>query len=96
MAEIDVECEACKATGIYRGLAEPKGVGVVCLKCGGWGRKTLTYKPFGSRKRRDDIQTVQLSRGSLFATGVGPGGESITYAEFLAGGMPTAAKGGTP
>jgi hypothetical protein len=85
---IEVQCESCHGTGIYHGFAEPEGVGVVCLNCKGTGRRNLTYTPFTGRKVRTDINTVQLSRGSFIAIGVGPAGRSITYEEFLNGKMP--------
>lgn len=85
---IEVECGSCGATGIYQGFAEPKGVGVVCLNCNGTGAVNIDYKPFTGRKERRDINTVQRSRGSFIATGVGPGGRSISYQEFLNGKMP--------
>ena len=87
--KVKVECCACRGTGLYRGMAEPKGVAVVCLRCDGSGCAELEYTPFAARKRRDDVQTVRLSRGS-FILSCGPVGESVTYAEFLAGKMPTA------
>ncbi len=86
--KIKVECEACGGTGIYRGFAEPPGVGVVCLTCDGSGCTELTYKPFTSRKTRRDVKTVQRSRGSFVGTGVGPTGGSVAYSEFLNGKMP--------
>lgn len=85
---VEAECGSCRGTGIYRGFAEPKGVGVVCLSCDGSGCKRISYTPFTARKRRDDVQTVQLSAGSLLVTGVGPRGSAITYREFLEGKLP--------
>lgn len=85
---IDVECGSCGGTGVYRGFAEPKGVGVVCLTCKGSGKVTLTYKPFTGRKRCDNIQTIRLSAGSFIGTGVGPTGGSVSYQDFLSGKMP--------
>lgn len=85
---VQVECDACKATGIYRGCAEPQGVGVICQKCDGSGSTTITYTPFDRRKLRNDISTVQYSRGSLIALGVGPHGKAVTYDEFLMGKLP--------
>ena len=86
---LKVECGACRATGIYSGLAEPIGTGVVCLNCGGTGSKELTFKLFKDRKKRDDIKTVMVSRGS-FLLNCGPVGTEITYEEFLKGKMPVA------
>ncbi len=71
---VSAECDSCNATGIYRGFAEPKGVGVVCLSCGGSGCTEITYTPFVRRHPRQDVETVQLSRG----------GKSISYRDFLA------------
>jgi hypothetical protein len=43
---VQAECESCGATGIYRGMAEPEGVGVICLVCKGTGAVKLEYTPF--------------------------------------------------
>lgn len=47
-----VSCPSCRGTGVYRGFAEPPGVGVVCLKCSGTGAASLTYEPFAGRAPR--------------------------------------------
>jgi hypothetical protein len=86
--ELKVECSSCSGTGIYRGFAEPPGVGVICLHCDGSGADTILYTPFTSRKTRTDIKTVQRSRGSLLDIGVGPAGNAISYNEFLQGRKP--------
>lgn len=86
MEEVQAECIACKATGIYKDPADPVDVGVVCIECRGGGCKTLYYTPYAGRKQRHDTRTVRLSRGSSIGTS-----SPITYAEFLAGGLPTAA-----
>lgn len=83
------QCGACGGTGIYQGLDEPDGVGVVCLNCHGTGCKKLSYIPFTERKRHDGISSVSLSRGSFMLTGTGPTGNSISYEDFLAGKMPS-------
>lgn len=88
MATMKTECEACNGTGIYRGFAEPQGVGVVCLQCNGTGCEEIRYKPFKMRKTRRDVKTVRRSRGTFLATGVGPAGREVTYQEFLNGKMP--------
>lgn len=85
---IKIECTSCSGTGIYRGFAEPQGVGVVCHSCNGTGAQDFKYAPFNGRAKRNDIQTVQRSRGTLIVTGVGPVGRSISYGQFLAGEMP--------
>ncbi|MEN9560914.1 MAG: hypothetical protein RIQ56_187 [Candidatus Parcubacteria bacterium] len=83
-----VECGSCRGTGIYRGMSEPRGVGVVCLECKGTGRAIIAYVPFTTRRRRKGIHTVRRSAGTCIGTGAGPTGGSITYKEFLAGKMP--------
>lgn len=88
MKSVFVECESCDGTGIYRGFAEPPGVGVICLTCHGKGGYAYKYKPFKERKRRKDVKMVRLSRGTFLATGVGPSGNGIPYEKFLAGKMP--------
>ena len=86
--EVQAECGDCGGTGIYRGLAEPKGIGVVCLGCNGRGMRPLKYRPFTGRKKRGDVTTVRRSAGRFIATGVGPVGGSVNYADFLNGKMP--------
>lgn len=90
MITVDAECAACRGTGLYSGMCEGKGVAVVCLGCDGTGCEKLSYKPFVRRRGRRDIKTVRLSQGTFLATGVGPTGESITYAEFAKGKRPSA------
>jgi hypothetical protein len=84
-----VHCTECGGSGVYRGYAEPKGVGVVCNHCYGLGAAKLEYIPYTGRKQRDDVETVRLSRGSSIATGVGLTAGSVTYQEFLAGKIPS-------
>lgn len=89
---IKVECSSCRATGLYCGFAEPPGVTVVCLNCGGSGSKDVEPgcaidRPFVVRRQRDDVSEVRRSRGS-FALSCGPVGRAISYAEFRAGKLP--------
>jgi hypothetical protein len=88
MPSVKVFCQACGGTGVYCGFAEPKGTGVVCLRCEGSGAQTLSYEPFTGRKRRNDVQYVRLSAGTFLVTGVGPRGTTVSYDEFLQGRMP--------
>lgn len=87
-AVIEMQCSACNGTGIYHGMAEPKGVGVVCLRCQGTGKQTITYIPFTGRKKREDIDVVRLSKGSTILS-CGPTGTEISYQDFLNGQVPT-------
>lgn len=84
---VKTQCGSCRGTGLYRGMAEPEGVAVVCLTCKGTGCREVSYTPFTTRQRRDDVRTVQRSRGS-FILSCGPAGRSITYRQFEAGEMP--------
>jgi hypothetical protein len=86
--KIEREREDCRGTGLYSGMCEGEGVAVVCLGCGGTGRQIVEYVPFVKRRGRKDIKTVRQSRGTFIATGVGPVGRSITYAEFARGKRP--------
>ena len=94
--KIEIECGSCRATGLYRGFAEPPGVAVVCLNCKGTGAILYQLSPmediyankFTGRKRRNDVQHVKRSAGSLLVLGVGPVGQSISYESFLAGNLP--------
>ena len=84
---VKTQCASCSGTGLYCGIAEPEGVAVVCLTCHGTGCREISYTPFTTRQRRDDVRTVQLSRGS-FILSWGPTGRSITYEQFIGGEMP--------
>ena len=86
--KVDAECEACRGTGLYVGMCEKDSTAVVCVRCDGTGKVELQYTPFESRHDRNGIHTVYRSRGTFIATGVGPTGGGISYAEFKAGKMP--------
>ena len=87
-------CGPCGATGIYRGFAEPTGIGVISGDCGGEGFKLKEQGDVASnrivegRKQREDVQRVHWSAGSFIGIGVGPTKYSISYDEFLAGKKP--------
>lgn len=87
METVKAKCESCRGTGLYRGMAEPKGVAVVCINCKGTGCREIKYEPFVRREPRNDVQTVRLSRDS-FILSCGPVGNAITYDEFQQGKMP--------
>ena len=42
--EFDEKCKSCKGTGVYQGLAEKNGSGVVCYKCKGTGCHHVTFE----------------------------------------------------
>ena len=59
-------CQSCKGTGIYSGMEENDGFGVVCHTCKGTGclEFTHTYEEFVERIDRDDIiQVLQTNPG---------------------------------
>ena len=88
MAILKCECGSCGGTGLYQGFAEPEGVAVVCITCRGTGEMMIHWKPFKGRKLKRGVQTVRRSGGSFIATGVGPVGGEVTYADFRMGVMP--------
>jgi len=76
-------CEACDATGLYSGFAEPKGTAVICLGCKGRGWVESHLKEFTGRKKKSGVKVIKYSRGSFIATGVGPTDDpGMTYEEF--------------
>lgn len=76
---IEVNCLACRGTGLYAGYAEPDGVAVICDDCKGTGAVMLDYSLFTGRKKRGDVTTVR----SRFNTA-----NTVTYQQFLAGKVP--------
>lgn len=62
---IRTECPACNGTGLYVGFAEAKGEAVVCVNCSGTGCRTISYKPFGGRKRRNGIEKIRFGSGLI-------------------------------
>lgn len=88
MKEVKAECEECSGTGLYQGMCEKKHEAVVCIRCDGTGCRRIRYRPFEGRKGRRGIERVYRSRGPFIATGVGPQGDGVTYADFAKGMMP--------
>jgi hypothetical protein len=74
-----MQCKDCKGTGVYRGISEPKKVGVICTDCKGTGNHIIVYTPFAERLQRDDVEIVRNGFDSK---------KTVTYEEFLAGKMP--------
>lgn len=84
MATVEAQCEPCMGTGVFRGFAEPPGLGLVCNRCNGSGKMELTYVPFTGRQQRDDVDFVARADH-----GFPPNLEGkIYYEEFLEGKMP--------
>lgn len=83
--EVDIVCEACKGTGLYRGMREGPGEAVICVRCHGSGKQTKEL--FDGRKIRGDVKVVRLSGGVCMFAG-SPGKQTVTYEEFLNGQRP--------
>jgi hypothetical protein len=82
-------CKNCKGTGIYVGMAESSGAGVVCSTCKGTGchQWTYTYEDFEKKKERTDIKRVyQVNPGIKVGEGKNPDGKELSLKDF--GGMP--------
>lgn len=103
--EMTIECPECQGTGIYVGMSESEGTGVVCNCCKGTGayKYSYYYREFtGKRRKRDDVKRVYLHSmgykiglGKINFTGVGKidmDKEGVSYQEFLDGEMPTHTK----
>lgn len=82
MEKIKIACPSCGATGLYKGFAEVPGEAVVCLGCSGKGWKWFEYQPFEGRKKKNGIQVIRFSCGSLIVTGVGGQGKAMDYDQF--------------
>jgi hypothetical protein len=52
------ECQECGGTGLYRGMLEPKGTAVVCVRCIGTGCQYISYRPFTKRKTLKGVKKV--------------------------------------
>jgi hypothetical protein len=82
--EVEAECKSCNGTGIYVGIAEHCGAGVVCHTCKGTGKVKLNleWNDFHCRRIRSGIERVyRVNPGIVIGTGKGH-----TLDQF--GGMP--------
>jgi len=89
--EYDCECGSCGGTGLYNGMAEDPGAGVVCHTCKGTGHRHITvkYRDFEGRKRHSTVRHVYRTNPGI---GIGEGnGHSLSdfggmsYDEWLDG-----------
>lgn len=55
---VKAQCGDCGGSGIYVGVACHDGAGMVCRNCDGKGFVEISYTPFDSRKKRDDVTRV--------------------------------------
>ena len=77
-----VACAACKATGLYVGMAERDGSAVVCYKCHGTGAASLVVE-------WDDFEGRQECKGVSHVYGANPG--IAAAPSVVPGGVPYAA-----
>lgn len=82
--EVKEKCPSCKGTGIYVGMAEKNGAGVVCHTCKGTGCHKFihTYEDFVFREQRKGIKHVYETNPGI---GVG-NAHGFKFEDF--GGMP--------
>jgi hypothetical protein len=66
----DVECDYCKGTGLYKGMAEKGGAAVVCYQCEGTGERHIhiEYNKFKGRKIRTDVKRVYTTAAGYIIT----------------------------
>jgi hypothetical protein len=83
--EHDEKCKACDGTGIYVGMAERDGAGVVCRKCEGTGcfHYKYEYEEFTGRKDRIGVEQVYQTNPGIV---VGKGKGKFELSDF--GGIP--------
>lgn len=76
--EADVNCTSCYGTGIYQGMAELNGAGVVCAYCKGSGKQHVKheYAPFEGR-----VPTKKVNRVYKTAAGYGISSKDVTTPE---------------
>ena len=69
--EFDEECQSCKGTGLYVGMAERDGYAVVCHTCGGTGCHHFRhmYQPFSARRENDAVTRVLQVNPGICAGG---------------------------
>ena len=84
--EFDCECESCHGSGIYCGIAEGGGFGVVCHTCDGTGQvhRVIIYSDFEGKNILLDVKRVLQTNPGI---GLGESEErGLTLESF--GGMP--------
>jgi hypothetical protein len=84
--EFDEKCKACKGTGLYVGMAERKGFGVVCYDCKGTGKFHFSheYENFIERELRSEVnRVVECNPGIILGGDLDFGG--MSYQDWLDG-----------
>jgi hypothetical protein len=84
--EIEEACPACKGTGVYLGMAERGGTGVVCSRCGGTGRHVFRheYDDFEGRNWCGGVDRIIACNPGI-CVGSGPEFGGMPYAAWYAG-----------
>ena len=83
---MDVKCPSCKGTGVYVGVCERDGFGVVCHTCNGSGMMhyEYTYEEIESRKRNKKVKWILETTVGICA-GLKGKDKTFSYEDF--GGM---------
>jgi len=85
------QCEFCGGTGVYVGIGERDGIGVVCKSCSGSGKQEMRveYLPFTKRREDKKIKRViETNPGIMCGEGKGMGKGAARYTLGYFGGMP--------
>ena len=81
------QCVSCRGSGIYAGIGECQGAGVVCHTCDGTGRQQMLveYNEFTGLKSRSDIRMVYPRNCGYKLSDKLPGteGGGIPYLDWL-------------
>lgn len=89
--EVKEKCQACKGTGVYIGMAERDGAGVVCSKCKGTGcfHFKHEYEEFDGIEMNPNVERVfETNPGIVIGTDREHKLEDfggLTYKDWLAG-----------
>ena len=98
--KLDIECKSCEGTGVYVGMCERGGSGVVCYQCDGTGcqKYSFKYTDFTKRKKCKNVKRVYIKGYGYCITPkpltlsngifVDFSKEGVSYQEFLDGEMP--------
>lgn len=84
--EYDCECEDCKGSGLYIGMAERPGAAVLCKTCDGTGKHhvSIRYKDFEGKRRRTGVKRVFQANPGI-AVGPGKSNGGLSYDDWLDG-----------
>jgi hypothetical protein len=81
-----IECQSCKGTGLYVGMAEKEGLAVICHDCEGKGYIFFSYNEFtGKKKRRNITHVISQNPGFMLSPDYVSDGDKITYDDWYNG-----------